>query len=409
MEPVLPHRRRAGSGQAALRLGVGVLGLAVATVDAYLLLLLAAATRSSAGHVLTDDPLRFVVLVPAHDEEAMIGRTLAALARVEYPRERWSLVVIADNCRDATAGIAARAGATVLERHDPDRRGKAFALNWALDRLAHVAGDAQAVAIVDADCEPSSNLLAAMNARLRSGACAVQVRYEVSNPDASPQTALRFAAFALMNTVRPLGKERLGLSSGLLGTGMAFLRPLLERHRFAERSLVEDAELHLRLVANGERVAFVSEASVRSPMPTGAAAIQAQQSRWEGGRMSLLRAWTAPLLATGTRRRDAVRLHAWFELLVPPQSVLALLHVAFGLLAVAARGRRRRRLAALAAACQAIFVLGGLRVTRAPRSVYRALAHAPVLVVQKIQILSRLAVKGAPRSWERTARDEVRW
>jgi hypothetical protein len=99
-----------------------------------------------------------------------------------------------------------------------------------------------------------------------------------------------------------------------------------------------------------------------------------------------------------------VRVHAWLELLVPPQSVLALLHVALGVLALATRARVLRRYAAVAAALQAMFVLGGLRLTRAPRLVYRALVHTPVLVAQKLGILARLLVKGAPRSWERTPR-----
>lgn len=408
MNRVPSHRQRVRPRQAALRVAVGGAGLAATAVDAYLLVLLAAAARRRRrARVAPGAPLRFLVLVPAHDEETMIGGTLAALARAEYPPEAWSVVVIADNCSDDTAGVAERAGAIVLERRDPHRTGKGAALNWALDRLAEVDGEAQAVAIVDADCEPSTNMLAAMDMRLRAGARAVQVRYEVANPDASPQTALRFAAFALMNTVRPLGKDGLGLSSGLLGTGMAFARPVLERHGFAERSLVEDADLHLRLVADGDRVAYVPEANVQSPMPTSTAAIQAQHSRWEGGRMDLLRTWTAPLLTMGARRRDVVPVHAWFELLIPPQSVLALLHVAFGLLAVATPARALRRWATVAAALQAVFVLGGLRLTRAPRLVYRTLVHAPVLVAQKLGILSRLVVKGAPRSWERTPRQDA--
>jgi glycosyltransferase involved in cell wall biosynthesis len=408
MNPLFPVGRQRRSRRSALGLAAGVLGFAVSAIDGYLVLLLgAAANRRRAASARTGEPLRFVVLVPAHDEQAVIGGTLAALGRVDYPPALWSVVVIADNCSDHTAQIAARAGATVLERHEPDRRGKGYAINWALDRLAGVDGDAQVVAIVDADCQPSANLLAAMDARLREGARAVQVRYTVANPSASLQTALRFAAFALMNTIRPLGKDRLGLSSGLLGTGMAFQRAALERHRFAERSLVEDADLHLRLVAAGDRVAFVPEASVRSPMPTSEGAIRAQHSRWEGGRADLLRDWTVPLVAAGTRRRDAVRLHAWLELLVPPQSVLVLMHLGFGVLAVATRAPWLRRLAALDATLQTVFVLGGLRLTRAPRSVYRALFGAPLLIAQKIRLLSGLLVKGAPRTWERTPRDEV--
>jgi cellulose synthase/poly-beta-1,6-N-acetylglucosamine synthase-like glycosyltransferase len=391
------------------RTALAALASIVTGIDVYLLTLLASAARPRAESTprrhRQADPFAMTVLVPAHDEERMIGSTVAALRRAVPPTGGVSVVVIADNCSDATAEVAARVGATVLQRDDPDRRGKGHALNWALDRLDELGPRADAIAIVDADCQPSAGLLTSLEARLRDGAGAVQAAYAVANPGASIQSSLRFAAFSLMNTVRPLGMERLGLSCGLRGTGMAFRRETLERFRFAPESLVEDTDLHLRLVDAGERVAFAPEASVRSPMPTSASVSRAQQSRWEGGRVALLRTWTAPLLTGGLRRRDPVRLHAWMELLVPPQSVLALAHVLLGVGALASRSRAARRIAALDAAMQAIFVVGGLRVVRAPATVYRALVAAPVLVVQKLGILGRLAVKGAPRTWERTERE----
>jgi hypothetical protein len=295
----------------------------------------------------------------------------------------------------------------VLERHEPGRQGKGFALNWALDRLGDLTGSHDAIAVVDADCQPSANLLTSFEAHLADGASAVQASYTVANPGASIHSSLRFAAFALMNTVRPRGKDRLGLSCGLLGTGMAFRRELLEGRRFSAESLVEDADLHLRLVSAGERVVFAPEASVSSPMPLTGRASRAQQSRWEGGRVDLLRTWSGPLLSLGLRRRDPVRLHAWAEMLVPPQSLLALLHAALGALAFAGRSRGAQRIAMLDAFLQTAFVFGGLRLTRAPAPVYRALIGTPGLVVQKVGIFRGLGARGAPRTWERTERDTM--
>jgi hypothetical protein len=291
-----------------------------------------------------------------------------------------------------------------LERHDEANRGKGHALNWALDRLPHLYDAADAIVILDADCEPSANLLESFDARLRNGAPAVQARYVVANPAAATSAALRFAAFALMNTVRPLGKDCLGLSCGLLGTGMAFRRSVLERHRFDALSLVEDSELHLRLVAAGERVVFAPEASVRSPMPTTGRASRTQQARWEGGRVELLRKGL-PLLGAGMRQRDPVRLNAWLDHVVPPQSVLALMQLGFVALAAGARSRAGIRLAVVNTALHTIFVLGGLRLADAPTPVYRALAAAPVVIAQKVVVVAGILVSGAPRDWVRTPRE----
>ena len=116
-----------------------------------------------------------------------------------------------------------------------------------------------------------------------------------------------------MDTVRPLGKERLGLSCGLFGTGMAFTRELLRRAPWSATGLAEDGEYHLRLVAAGERVEFIPHAWVRSAMPTSLRASRVQQARWERGRLGLIRRWTPSLVASGVARRDPVRVHAGLE------------------------------------------------------------------------------------------------
>jgi hypothetical protein len=214
--------------------------------------------------------------------------------------------------------------------------------------------------------------------------------YGIANPQASWAAALRFASLELMNVVRPLGASALGASAGLYGTGMAFSADLLRRLPWSARSLVEDREQHLALVAAGERVAFAREASVRSPAPLTLGRSRGQQLRWEAGRAELTRTWLPRLLARGLRRRDPAQLHAAVELLVPPQSVL----LAVGAAAAVPRATRPAGLASVAA--QAVFVAGGLALVRAPAVVWRALALAPALAVFKLWLLGQ----PRPQAWD---------
>lgn len=78
---------------------------------------------------------RFAILIPAHDEEGMIAGAVESILAVSYPSERRQVFVVADNCTDDTAKRARRAGAIVLERHDESKRGKPYALNWALKQI----------------------------------------------------------------------------------------------------------------------------------------------------------------------------------------------------------------------------------------------------------------------------------
>jgi 1,2-diacylglycerol 3-beta-glucosyltransferase len=379
----------------------------LAPLNGYLLALLAAAARGltrRAPAAAVPGDLRFAVIVPARDEETSIGETLASLRGLEYPPDRVEPIVVADNCSDRTAKVAAGAGATVWERQGGEVGGKGAALAWALERLLAERPDVDAVVLVDADCTAAPNLLSAVEARLGAGASAVQAVYEVANPDASPAAALRYASFALINLVRPLGKATLGLSCGLFGTGMGFSRELLAHRPWTATSLVEDQEHHLRLVAAGERVAFASETWVRSAMPISLRRSRSQQRRWEAGRWTLVRRWTPRLLGAGLRGRDATRIHSALEPLVPPQSLLLAANAAAAAMALRAPGAIRRiALANLAA--QTGFVAGGLALARAPTTVWRALAFAPALALWKLGLLARLWLGRGPDRWVRTQRE----
>jgi 1,2-diacylglycerol 3-beta-glucosyltransferase len=380
---------------------------ALAAVWAYLLALLAAARPVQApdGNAGAEVP-RVAVLVPAHDEGSGVRPTVASLLALDWPRDRLDVVVIADNCTDDTAAHAAAAGARVLERRDPGRPGKGRALAWAIERLRDERPDA--VVLVDADCTVTPNLLRAFASRWRAEplARAVQSRYLVANPDAAPAAAARAAAFALAADVRTMGKDRLGLSCGLLGTGMGFTWELLSEHPWDAYGLAEDVEQHLALVLAGERVRFVAEAAVMSAMPTSANGARGQQSRWEAGKATLVRRWTPRLVAAGLRERDAGRVHAGLELLVPPQSLLAAATAASAGAGMVL-GRGPRRAAAGLAAAQVVFVAGGMRRAGVPRAAWRGLALAPALVVGKAGIYARVLAGRGPRSWVRTERDAV--
>lgn len=393
-------------------IGAALLGFegALALSSGYLLALLVAARDSvrnpaTATAVAEEPPLRLAVLVPAHNEEGGIGATLDSLAACEYPAGARRTVVIADNCTDGTAARSALAGIEVWERTDSSQRGKGFALIWALRRLFEEDDSVDAIVMVDADCTVSPNMLRAIDRRLRSGASAVQVDYVAGNPEDSHVSALRFGAFALADTVRFLGKQRLGLSCGLVGTGMGFRRELLERTPWTATGLVEDGEYHLHLVLAGERAEFVPEASVSQAVPTSMRASSEQQARWERGRLQLIRSWSPRLLGAGLAQRDIVRLHAGLECLLPPQSLIAAGNLGSLLAGLLLGYRRLLALSAVSLAAQVAFVLAGLRLVRAPAHVYRALLLAPALIVAKIGLYARFLLGRGPTSWTRTERE----
>jgi hypothetical protein len=352
--------------------------------------------------------LRFDVVVPAHDEEAGIAATVAGLRATDWPDGLRRVLVVADNCTDDTAAVARRAGATVLERRDPERRGKGFALAHAFERIL-AEGRTDAVVVVDADTLVTPNLLAAFAARLEAGALAAQSDNAVRNPEDSWRTALMALAFVLFNTLRSLGRDRLGLSVGLRGNGMCLSTALLRQVPHQAVSEVEDLEYGLRLGLAGHRVRFAREARVLSDMVSGAAASGTQRRRWEGGRKRMARLHAAGLLRESVRRRDPVLLDLALDLLVPPLAVLgtaAAVGLAAALGAGALVGGVPGATFAWGAALAALvaYVARGLQLSGLGWRGVAALLHVPLYLAWKLGLaLGRGAQR--PGEWIRTHRE----
>ncbi|HXM34723.1 MAG TPA: glycosyltransferase, partial [Pyrinomonadaceae bacterium] len=94
---------------------------------------IASSRRGSSVGMSRDPNHNVAVLVPAHNESAGLLPTITDIKRQLFAGDR--LLVVADNCTDDTAAIAAARGAEVIERNDPSRRGKGYALDFGVRHL----------------------------------------------------------------------------------------------------------------------------------------------------------------------------------------------------------------------------------------------------------------------------------
>ncbi|HEY8211812.1 MAG TPA: glycosyltransferase family 2 protein, partial [Myxococcaceae bacterium] len=278
--------------------------------------------------------LKFDIVVPSHNEEPGIGRTVQDLLALKWPRELFRVLVVADNCTDQTADRAREAGATVLVREHKELRGKGYALAYAFEHSAKDAFAAGAVVVVDADTTVSGNLLEAFQARIQAGGGAIQADYAVQNPEASWRTRLIRIALGMFHVLRSQARERLGVSCGLRGNGMCFTHQLLKAVPHDAFSVVEDLEYGIRLGQAGHRVFYAGEAHVYGEMVSTEKASRSQRRRWEDGRKQIVRTHGRPLLKAGLAKRDGLSLDLAMDVLVPPLSTVAGL-VTGGLLASA--------------------------------------------------------------------------
>ncbi len=267
---------------------------------------------------------RFALVVPAHDEEASVTGVIRSLATLDYPRDRFEVVVVADNCRDRTAEVAREAGATALERDDPSRPGKGAALEWAFGQLLVAEPSFDAFCVFDADNHVEPSFLRAVEARLQSGAQVVQGYTDTRNPDESWLTAVQAIVYWSANRLFQLGRARLGLSAILGGTGFGVSAALLREHGWRARSLTEDLEYQAQLALLGIRVEFAFDARIYDEKPAGLAGSSRQRLRWMQGYWDVAARYFPRLLMEGLRRRSPRRLEAAAYLVSPPRSLVPL-------------------------------------------------------------------------------------
>lgn len=268
---------------------------------------------------------RLAVIIPAHDEAYGIGDTLAFLIPQLQTGDR--LLVVADNCTDDTAAVASAAGAEVIVRQDESRRGKSYALDFAVRHLE--ADPPGVVLIVDADCraeEGSVDRLARVCDRTGRPVQALSLSH--APPGAGVGMRIAEFAFALKNRVRPLGLRRLGLPCHLMGTGMAFPWTCLSAATLATGHIVEDLKLGLELASVGYPALFCPEAQVSSFFPASEEGFKSQRARWEHGYLDVLMkdAPAVLLKALSTLNRELLALG--LDLCVPPIALLTLLSAA---------------------------------------------------------------------------------
>jgi cellulose synthase/poly-beta-1,6-N-acetylglucosamine synthase-like glycosyltransferase len=343
------------------------------------------------------------ILIPAHNEAGTIEATLDQLTAIVADNVR--LLVVADNCTDETANIVRQAGHSVVERFDPDRRGKGFALAFGID---HLRPDPPACVIIfDADCDTDAASIAALAKTSVAGNIVVQASY-VLQPDltASPKVQISNFAFWMKNVVRQRGGHRLGSAAILVGTGMAFPWNVIANAPLATSEIVEDLALSVHLTRLGLPPTYVENALVKSVAAAEQATLE-QRTRWETGFMAIARSFGFRALwegiATGNRKLFQLGLH----LLVPPLALLLMLSltitlaVGVGALITGQWGAFIALGLALAVAMAAVLI-NWLIAGRSWLGV-KAVLSLPLYLLWKIPVYLRI-VKREEVVWKRTER-----
>ncbi|NNF89119.1 MAG: glycosyltransferase [Acidimicrobiia bacterium] len=240
------------------------------------------------------------IVIPAHNEGAVIGRLLADLADQDYPAQHVRVVVLADRCTDDT--VAAAGSIEVVERTD-GADGKGAALAWYLEHWP-LAID-ESIVVLDADNRLDETFLTGVADALDNGFDAAQAYVDTSNPDASWLTTASALSYWASNRMVQLARHNLGWAPDLGGTGTAFAPTASWVLEYESGALTEDSEQVARLVLSDRRIAWLHGVRVYDQKPASMGVAMRQRARWMSGKRSVARTYRSKLL------REAVRKRSW--------------------------------------------------------------------------------------------------
>jgi cellulose synthase/poly-beta-1,6-N-acetylglucosamine synthase-like glycosyltransferase len=290
----------------------------------------AAPPRASKAH-------RFAVLVPARNEELVIGNLLDSLALQDYPKDAFHVYVACDGCTDATPTIGQEKGARMLRRDDVGPPGKTANLRWAISQIS--LDDYDALVVFDADNVVHPKFLARMSDQLAAypRAEAFQGYLDVKNPDDSWVTRVYALSFWYANRFWQQARQNAGLSVNLGGTGEVIRESLLRRLGWRWSSLTDDLELTCEIVLAGGRVHYVWNAVLYDEKPVDLRASRAQRTRWLHGHYWAFRRYFGRLLAATIRRRKLAALDLALHLAIPGRAAMSSSTMFGGFIVVLAR------------------------------------------------------------------------
>jgi cellulose synthase/poly-beta-1,6-N-acetylglucosamine synthase-like glycosyltransferase len=227
---------------------------------------------------------KYAILIPARNEEKVIGNLLDSISRQDYPADLITVFVVADNCTDNTALISRDKEAVVYERFDEKNRTKGYALQFLFENIRRDYGiDAfEGYFIFDADNLLKVDYISRMNDAFDSGVKIITSYRNTKNFDDNWVSSIYALHWLRSVRARHRARSILRLSTNIQGTGFLFSNELV-KDGWKWTSLTEDRAFTADAVAMGYEISYNDEAMFFDEQPTSLKISLRQRLRWSRG------------------------------------------------------------------------------------------------------------------------------
>ena len=246
-----------------------------------------------------EKPNRYAILIAARNEEAVLPHLLESIRAQDYPSDLLEVYVVADNCTDRTAELAAAQGAHVFSRFNTRQIGKGYALDFLLEqiRASGRLDSFDAFLIFDADNLLQPDYVTQIN-RVCSDGYEAFCGYRNIKNFGSNWISSGSGLWYLHESTH-MNRSRMCIESccAVNGTGFGFTRALLERlGGWKFFTLTEDVEFNAWCATHGVRIGYCHDAMVYDEQPLTFRQSWRQRTRWTQGGLQVSLRYAGDLL-----------------------------------------------------------------------------------------------------------------
>ena len=241
---------------------------------------------------------KFAILIPASNEEIVIGSLLDSLNKLDYSSIKYEIYVIINNCTDNTEKIAKKKKANIIKCNN-NIKSKGEALEYAYNYLSK-RNDIDAYVIFDADNIVDSNFLTNMNKGLNRGYEIAHGFLDTRNIYDNSLTSSYAILYYLYGFLINKPRYNRNKSCFITGTGFMVKKEIIDKYGFKTKTLLEDGEFTIQCSLNDEKIAYVEDAICYTEQVSSFKTSLKQRRRWSFGSYQCLKCYGKDLIRRHT-------------------------------------------------------------------------------------------------------------
>lgn len=230
---------------------------------------------------------KFAVVIPARNEEFVIGNLIQSLNKQNYPKDQYDIFVLPNNCIDETENISKKFGAKIIDCRDQIINSKGDVLRFAFKSLKSM--NYNAYIVFDADNIVHPDFINEMNKYLCLGYRVAQGYRDSKNPSDTWISSSHSLHYMIQNFFMNKARMNINKSCFINGTGFMISKEIINEYGYDSSTITEDIELTVKCGLNNEKIAFVENAITYDEQPIDFDVSWKQRKRWSVGTLQCLK------------------------------------------------------------------------------------------------------------------------